>query len=132
MEKDAPLMAVGLTTLEVCCGGGGAAIGLERAGFTPVALIDNDRHACATIRRNRPYWNVIEADICRFQSGYWRGVDLVSGGLPCPPFSIAGKQLGTDDERNLFPSMMKIVRETTPRAMLIENVRGILTSRFDA
>jgi len=119
-----------LTSLELCAGGGGAALGLEAAGFTPSALIELDPHACATLRKNRPYWNVIQADIRRFESEYWRGVDLLSGGLPCPPFSIAGKQLGPDDERDLFPSMLKIVKDVQPRAVLIENVRGILTDRF--
>lgn len=119
-----------LTSLELCAGGGGAALGLEGAGFSPVALVDNDKHACATLRMNRPYWNVIEADVCRFEASYWRGVDLLSGGLPCPPFSIAGKQLGEDDERDMFPSMLRIVKEVRPRAVLIENVRGLMTDRF--
>jgi len=119
-----------LSTLELCAGGGGAALGLERAGFSHAALVDNDAHACATLRGNRPYWNVIEADIERFDSSYWRGVDLLSGGLPCPPFSIAGKQLGTDDDRNMFPYMLRIVKDVRPRAVLIENVRGIITARF--
>lgn len=119
-----------LITLELCAGGGGAALGLEQAGFSHAALVDNDPHACATLRRNRPYWNVIEADIRRFDSTYWQGVDLLSGGLPCPPFSIAGKQLGADDDRDMFPSMLRIVREVRPRAVLIENVRGILSTRF--
>lgn len=118
------------TTLELCAGAGGAALGLEGAGFLPVALIDNDRHACATLRTNRPYWNVIQADIRQFPAGYWRGVDLLSAGLPCPPFSIAGKQLGPDDERNLFPAMLRIAEETNPRAVMVENVRGILSTRF--
>lgn len=117
-------------TLELCAGGGGAALGLEQAGFSHAALIDNDPHACATLRGNRPYWNVIEADMRRFDATYWRDVDLLSGGLPCPPFSIAGKQLGADDDRNMFPSMLRIVKEVQPRAVLIENVRGILTARF--
>ena len=122
--------AAKLTSLELCAGGGGAALGLEAAGFNPSALIELDPHACATLRRNRPYWNVIQADIRRFEAEYWQGVDLVSGGLPCPPFSIAGKQLGPDDERDLFPAMLKIVKAAQPRAILIENVRGILTDRF--
>jgi DNA (cytosine-5)-methyltransferase 1 len=118
------------TTVELCAGGGGAALGLEEAGFSHLALIDNNPHACATLRSNRPYWNVIEADITRFDARYWKGVDLLSGGLPCPPFSIAGKQLGADDDRDLFPAMLRIVKEVTPRAVMIENVRGILSSRF--
>jgi DNA (cytosine-5)-methyltransferase 1 len=123
-----------LTSLELCAGAGGAALGLEYAGFDPVALIEIDRHACATLRKNRPYWNVIQADMRRYDASYWKaeGVDLLSGGLPCPPFSIAGKQLGSDDERDMFPSMLRIVKEAKPRAILIENVRGILTSKFDS
>ena len=121
-----------LFALELCAGGGGAALGLERAGFAHVALVDNNPHACATLRQNRPYWNVIEADMKRFDASYWRGVDLLSGGLPCPPFSIAGKQLGDNDERNLFPHMLQIVKSVRPRAVLIENVRGIITTKFNA
>jgi len=125
-------VAGALTTLELCAGGGGAALGLEQAGFSPVALVEINQHACATLRSNRPYWNVIEADIKKFNATYWRGVDLLSGGLPCPPFSIAGKQLGANDERDMFPSMLRIVKEVNPRAVLIENVRGIYTDRFSS
>jgi DNA (cytosine-5)-methyltransferase 1 len=119
-----------LTSLELCAGGGGAALGLESAGFHPRALVELDPHACATLRSNRPYWNVIQGDIRKIGLENWRGVDLLSGGLPCPPFSIAGKQLGPDDERDLFPAMLKIVKDIQPRAVLIENVRGIITDRF--
>jgi DNA (cytosine-5)-methyltransferase 1 len=120
----------GLTTVELCAGGGGLALGLEEAGFAPLALMDIDLHACATLRRNRPYWNVVQADMRRFGASYWRGADLVSGGLPCPPFSIAGKQLGAGDDRDMFPPMLRIAKEVQPRAILIENVRGIITDRF--
>ena len=126
--KNAPARA--LTSLELCAGGGGSALGLEQAGFSPVALFDNDPHACATLRHNRPFWNEVEADIQWLDSPYWSGVDLLSGGLPCPPFSIAGKQLGRDDDRDLFPAMLRIVSLVRPRAILIENVRGILAPRF--
>lgn len=119
-----------LTSLELCAGGGGAALGLEAAGFHPRALVELDSHACATLRTNRPYWNVIEGDIRKLDLTNWKGVDLLSGGLPCPPFSIAGKQLGPDDERDLFPAMLEIVKYVQPRAVLIENVRGIITDRF--
>jgi DNA (cytosine-5)-methyltransferase 1 len=130
MPKKQKKSSVKLTSLELCAGGGGAALGLEAAGFHPKALVELDRHACATLRSNRPYWNVIEGDIRKLDLSNWKGVDLLSGGLPCPPFSIAGKQLGPDDERDLFPAMLQIVRAVQPRAVLIENVRGIVTEKF--
>jgi len=121
----------GLTTLEVCAGAGGQAIGLEQAGFHHVGLVEIDKHACATLRLNRPSWNVIQADLNSFDGSSFRGVDLVSGGLPCPPFSVAGKQLGKDDERNLFPAMIRLVDQIRPRAVMIENVRGFLDAVFE-
>jgi len=115
-----------LTTFELCAGAGGQALGFEQAGIEHVALVEIDSHACKTMRFNRPKWNVIQADICDFDASAFRGVDIVSGGLPCPPFSVAGKQLGKDDERNLFPAAIRIIDEVRPRAVMIENVRGIL------
>jgi len=120
-----------LTALEVCAGAGGQAIGLERAGVEHQGLLELDRHACSTLRLNRPRWNVLEQDLNKFDGSGFRGVDLVCGGLPCPPFSVAGKQLGCDDERNLFPAMIRLVREVRPRAVMIENVRGILDAVFE-
>ncbi len=119
------------TVFELCAGAGGQAIGFEEAGFQHAALIDHDPHACATLRLNRPYWNVLEADITRFGAHYWRGVDVVAAGLPCPPFSVAGQQLGNSDERNLFPAFFRIVSEINPRAIVVENVRGLLSRKFD-
>ena len=119
-----------LSAIELCAGAGGLSLGLERAGFQPVALIDNDSHACATLRVNRPRWNTIEADLTGFDLSPWSGADLVSGGLPCPPYSLAGKQQGADDERDLFPTMLRIVESVKPRAVLIENVRGLLHAKF--
>lgn len=119
------------TVLELCSGAGGQALGFEAAGFSHAALVDFDPHSCATIRINRPYWNVIEADIARFDTRYWHGVDVVAAGLPCPPFSVAGQQLGGRDERNLFPAFMRIVSETRPRIAVVENVRGLLGRRFE-
>lgn len=119
------------TALELCAGAGGQAIGFEGAGFAHVALIDNDPHACASLRMNRPYWNVIEADLCRLDASYWRGhVDVVTAGIPCPPFSIAGRQKGETDERDLFPALLKVVRHVRPRAVVVENVRGLMARRF--
>ncbi len=120
-----------LTTLELCAGAGGQALGFEQAGIEHVGLVELDRHACATLRLNRPQWNVIEQDLNTLSGSQFKGVDIISGGLPCPPFSIAGKQLGTKDERNLFPVMIRLVDEIRPRAVMIENVRGILDAVFE-
>jgi DNA (cytosine-5)-methyltransferase 1 len=119
-----------LTTLELCAGGGGQALGLEQAGIEHVALVECDGHACQTLRLNRPKWNVIQADIREFDARPYRGIDIVSGGLPCPPFSVAGKQLGDKDDRNLFPAAIRLISEAQPRAVMIENVRGILDAVF--
>lgn len=120
-----------ITTLELCAGAGGQALGLDQAGIEHAALVEIDRHACATLRHNRPQWDVIQEDIRNFDASPYKGVDLVSGGLPCPPFSIAGKQLGKLDERNLFPAAIRIIRQVQPKAVMIENVRGILDAVFE-
>ncbi len=120
----------GLTTLELCAGAGGQALGLEQAGIEHAGLIEIDKHACATLRYNRPHWNVIQHDLNTFDGSAFKGVDIISGGLPCPPFSVAGKQLGKDDERNLFPAMIRLVDQIRPRAVMIENVRGFLDAVF--
>lgn len=118
------------TCLELCAGGGGQAIGLERAGFSHVGLLEIDADACATLKKNRPSWSVINDDIKKFNAKGYRGIDLLSAGLPCPPFSRAGKQLGHADERNLFPDALRILEECRPRVLMIENVRGILDDVF--
>src|SRR4051794_32028577 len=92
----------GLTTLELCAGAGGQALGYHQVGIEHAGLVEIEKHACATLRLNRPQWNVIEQDLHQFDGAGFKGVDIVSGGLPCPPFSVAGKQLGENDERNLF------------------------------
>jgi DNA (cytosine-5)-methyltransferase 1 len=85
-----------------------------------------------TLRANRANWNVIEADLREWEpAAEFEGVSLLSGGVPCPPFSIAGHQLGKDDERDLFPQMVRLAARLKPRAIMIENVRGLLGSKFD-
>ena len=107
-------------------------MGLEQAGIEHAGLIEWDKHACATLRLNRPQWNVLEQDLFAFKDAKaFKGVEIVSGGLPCPPFSKAGKQLGHLDERNLFPVAIDVVDQLLPRAVMIENVRGILDAVFD-
>lgn len=119
-----------LTSIEVCAGAGGQALGLEMAGFEHVALIDNDKQSCETLRFNRPDWNVIEEDLNNFDGTPYKGVDLVAGGVPCPPFSHAGKQLGSLDDRDLFPAALRLVAQVQPKAVLLENVRGLLDPKF--
>lgn len=120
-----------MTCLELCAGAGGQALGLEQAGFDHSGLVEIDRHCCQTLRMNRPHWNVIEQDVREFDGSPFKGVDLVAGGLPCPPFSVAGKQLGKLDERNLFPDAIRVIEQCRPKAVMIENVRGLLDAVFD-
>ena len=116
--------------LEICAGAGGCALGLESAGFEPVALVENDPHACQTLRHNRPHWPVVETDLRQFKISYKKGVDLLSGGVPCSPFSVAGRGLGAQDERDLFPEALRLVDEIRPTAVMLENVSGFLAARF--
>ncbi len=120
-----------LTAVELCAGAGGQALGLEQAGFHHSALVEIDGHCCNTLKANRKDWNVIQQDLRDFDGRPYKGVDLLAGGLPCPPFSVAGKQLGDADERNLFPEGIRLVKEMRPRAVMIENVRGILDAVFE-
>ena len=119
-----------MDSLELCAGAGGQALGLEMAGFNHANLVEIDGPACATLRANRPLWRVTEGDLTQFRATGYRGIDLVAGGVPCPPFSKAGKQLGADDERNLFPEAVRIVDEARPNAVILENVRGLLDTVF--
>jgi DNA (cytosine-5)-methyltransferase 1 len=133
-----------LLSIEICAGAGGQALGLENAGFEHVALVENDEWACKTLRTNRPDWTVVgphaedspperrgKGDVRKFDATGWRGkVALLAGGVPCPPFSKAGRQLGESDERDLFPEALRLVQECQPPAVMLENVRGILDSKF--
>jgi DNA (cytosine-5)-methyltransferase 1 len=122
-----------LTSIELCAGAGGQALGLERAGFRHEALVEIDDWCRRTLRLNRPGWSVLEgagADLTRFDPRPYAGVDLVAGGVPCPPFSKAGRQLGPEDERDLFPDALRVVDAVRPRAVMLENVRGFLDAVF--
>ncbi len=119
------------TSLEICAGAGGQALGLEQAGFGHEALNEIDRDACLTLRLNRPTWRILQGDIREFDGRPYKGIDLLAGGVPCPPFSVASKQLGEGDERNLFPEAIRLVDEIRPKAVMLENVRGLLDAVFD-
>ncbi|MFC7470556.1 DNA cytosine methyltransferase [Actinomadura keratinilytica] len=147
-----------LTSIEICAGAGGQAVGLHGANFRHLALVEIDPHAAATLARNvrkHPQWAwerehclIINEDVNDFkplervpnpvkapekagshkQAEFLKpgDLDLLAGGVPCPPFSAAGKQLGRDDERDLFPKMLDLVDQLLPRAVMIENVRGLV------
>ncbi|MEU2251419.1 DNA (cytosine-5-)-methyltransferase [Streptomyces sp. NPDC019224] len=150
-----------LTSIEICAGAGGQAIGLHQAGFKHLALVEIDPHAAQTLRDNigsleewsweREHCDVISGDVNEFvpiasgdggksdlkKAQAYLGKPLVkgelhllAGGVPCPPFSHAGKQLGKDDERDLFPRILELADELRPEAVMIENVRGIKDAKF--
>lgn len=123
-----------LRAVEICAGAGGQAIGLERAGFHHELAIELDSNAATTLRMNTE-WSVAEGDVADpelWDPSSYEGIDLLAGGVPCPPFSIAGKQLGSADERDLFAWAVEQVGVIKPRALLLENVRGLAASRFAA
>lgn len=124
--------------VELFAGAGGLAMGVGLAGFKPVVVAEWDRWACDTIRENskRAYplvadWNVYEGDVREFD---WESagadIDLVAGGPPCQPFSMGGKHKAHDDNRDMFPSTVDVVRRLRPRAFIVENVKGLTRSTF--
>ncbi len=121
-----------MKVLELCAGAGGQALGLDLAGYETSALVEIDKDACATLQLNRPKWNVIEGDLKQMTKHKFGAVDIICGGVPCQPFSIAGQNKGHKDERDLFPTAIKIVANHRPLGFFFENVRGLSTSKFDS
>lgn len=123
-----------LQVVEICAGAGGQAFGLHRAGFEHSLAIELDEQAAATLRANSN-WQVRVGDVADpsvWSPSDYEGVALLAGGVPCPPFSMAGKQLGSADERDLFAWAVEQVAVVKPRALLLENVRGLAAPRFAA
>lgn len=127
-----------MRSLELFAGAGGLALGASKAGFSHAGVVEWDHSACLSVLSNKKRrvehitdWPVIEADVraVRF-SEFGTNLDLLAGGVPCQPWSQAGKHRGYDDKRNLFPEMIRAVRETQPKAVLIENVKGLLRQTF--
>ncbi|MFL0575985.1 DNA cytosine methyltransferase [Brevibacterium luteolum] len=123
--------ATSLSVLEICAGAGGQSYGLERAGFNHELAVEIDQDAAATLKANRPGWDVLADDVREVNGRDYRGISLLAGGVPCPPFSLAGKQLGAKDERDLFPEAIRLVQEAKPEAVMLENVRGLASARFN-
>jgi len=126
----------GLTCLSLFSGGGGLDIGFQRAGFDHEACFELLDVCGQTLRANRPSWNVrsgaVEGDVTKAKFSPFRGVDLVHGGPPCQPFSVAGKQAGAEDPRNMWGELVRCVLQARPRAFVAENVVGLLDKKFEA
>ena len=123
------------SVVEICAGAGGQALGLEHAGFHHELALELDHNAAETMRYNRPTWDVRIGDVADqklWNPDDYAGIDLLAGGVPCPPFSMAGKQLGAADERDLFAWSIELAARIRPRALLLENVRGLSMPRFAA
>jgi len=114
-------------SIELFAGAGGMAIGFEKAGFKNILLNEIDKYSCATLRKNRPNWNVIEDDIKNVNfKEYENKIDLVTGGFPCQAFSSAGKKLGFEDTRGtLFFEFARCITEVKPKIFVGENVKGL-------
>lgn len=115
------------TSAELFAGGGGLALGMEKAGFHHLLLNEFDHSACETLRANRPKWNVIEGDVHDIDFTPFKGkIDFLSGGFPCQAFSYAGKRLGFEETRGtLFFELARAVKEIQPKVFMGENVRGL-------
>ena len=127
-----------MNAVELFCGAGGLALGVSRAGFNHLALVDMAPSACATIRENQKRghglakaWPLHETDVREFDySCISEDVDLLSAGLPCQPFSVAGKSQGHKDKRDMFSEVVRAARALRPKAILIENVTGLVRRTF--
>jgi DNA (cytosine-5)-methyltransferase 1 len=127
-----------LSSVELFAGAGGLALGLSQAGFQHKAVVEIDTDACNTIRSNQEQgltlvrdWPVFQQDVCGFSfDDIDEDVDLLAGGVPCQPWSLGGKHRGYEDQRNMFPEMLRALVSLKPRAFIIENVKGLLRRSF--
>lgn len=115
--------------IDLFSGAGGLSLGLEMAGWDVVAGFEFDTDAVRTYRANFPNSKISQVDVRMVDFSNYKGIDLVAGGPPCQPFSVAGKQLAAADSRDMVPQFIRIVSEIQPRAFLMENVAGLMTAR---
>src|SRR5436309_1525400 len=126
-----------LQAVELCVGAGGLALGMSRADFTDVTVIDNDGEACETLRLNKDReteyvcdWKIVEGDISGLEFSDYAELDILTGGPPCQPFSRGGKRDGRSDDREMFPHFIRAVRECHPKSFIFENVKGLRDPSF--
>jgi len=138
-EKDQEVPGEGMMqSVELYTGAGGLALGISRAGFKHLAVVERDHDSCDTLRENKrrkvegvDHWPVFNCDVRDFDFGSIpEGIELLAAGVPCQPFSIGGKHKGQLDERNLFPQTIEVIRRLKPQAVIIENVRGLRRPSF--
>ncbi|NUK07539.1 DNA (cytosine-5-)-methyltransferase [Streptomyces lunaelactis] len=124
------------TAIELCAGVGGQALGLERAGFDVIAAVDIDPDTCATLSRNRPHWYTVNGDVKHIEPVEHEPMDyadVLSCGLPRSPYSIAGKQLATEDKRDTLRATLDMASYIRPRVLLLENIPTFLQApKFEA
>ncbi|RKN46354.1 DNA cytosine methyltransferase [Micromonospora endolithica] len=134
------------TSIELFTGGGGLALAMHEAGFRHLLAVELERRACGTLRANGAVdyedgsplpksladrWPLRQGDVREVSFDRWSDeVDVVAGGVPCQPWSLGGAHKGFDDPRNLWPELFRCVRETRPRAIVAENVKGLLRPSF--
>ncbi len=126
-----------MKSIELFAGAGGLALGMADAGFSHEAVIDFNQDAMENLRENKrrkvspvTKWPLIQDDVRNIRFSEFSGIDVVSGGPPCQPFSIGGKHRGFLDSRDMFPQAVRAVRELLPRAFIFENVKGLLRQTF--
>ncbi len=131
-----------MNSIELFAGAGGLGMGTSLAGFKPLAVVEWDRWACDTLRQNieRGFpivkdWPLVEGDVREWIQDFSpsridREIDLVAGGPPCQPFSMGGKHRAHKDKRDMFPATVEVIRKLTPKAFIIENVKGLTRSSF--
>ncbi len=127
-----------MQSVELYTGAGGLALGISRAGFRHLAVVELDEDSCRTIQENQrrkvediQSWPLFNCDVRQFNFDLLpEGIELLAAGVPCQPFSIGGKHRGQSDERNLFPETIDIIRRLKPQAVIIENVRGLRRRSF--
>jgi len=129
-----------MRAIELFAGAGGLGMGVSKAGFKPLEIVEWDRWCCDTINRNRwgrkrpvASWpEPTQGDIRDLDFEEFEGkVDLVSGGPPCQPFSLGGKHRAHADARDMWPEAVRVLREVKPRAFIFENVKGLKRASFE-
>jgi len=130
------MISARLKSIELFTGAGGLALGTAAAGFDHRLLVEYNRDACKTLRMNQAAFGsqceIHEGDVKAFSFHQFSDIDLLAAGAPCQPFSIGGKHRAHRDDRNLFPQVFRAVRESRPKVVIVENVKGLLRSSLSA